>query len=166
MIEAALDLVREESFARGESSLYFDALLNSKRPDLIEQAFEFLDDPSEVVRRDASRALGGLEGDPRARQAAERVATGDTSAMVRSAAIETLGTFPPAPETTRLLADLSLGADPQVSSSAVAALGEYAAKGSPEAYLALTRIAAEPSSAGQKAAVLLAEIEAPASEVG
>jgi hypothetical protein len=146
MTEAALDLVQKIVFARREPEVYFDALLNSGRSDLIERALGYTDHADETVRRAAIDALKGLPGDPRALETVVDLLADEPSPLVRGAAVESLAVLEPTPEGAPVLLELSLhDPDRGVRARAVGALGEHATRGLVEAHDALVRASTEGS---------------------
>jgi hypothetical protein len=151
LLGAGLEAVREQAFARSEPQLYFEALVNSGRIDLIDLTYDYLDNPDERTRSAATEILGRLDGDPRAAEALARAIALDEVARVRAAAAEALGSLTPSPETARLLlAAATNDADAEVRSQAVSALGGHALQGSGEARAALEGLVASGDPAVQE----------------
>lgn len=160
LIDAGLELVREQAFERGEPSVYFDALGNSGRPDLVAQSFAYLDHPDPAVRLAAAKSLGKLPDDLRTFAELAHVATRDESPSVRAAALEALVALPPTPESADLLRGVAgSDADVVVRDRAVTTLGSHALRGSGEAYDALVDLAGNPGEAGDLARSVLADLE-------
>jgi hypothetical protein len=160
LLDAGLDLARETAFARGQPDVFFHALRNSQRPDLLAQSFAYLDHADAAVRRGAVEALGALAEHPRTRGALARAAKRDESPLVRGAALASLTELPP----TRQSADLLRGvagsdADPSVRIGAVDALASQAQRGSSEAYQALVELAQNDGESGDRARSTLADFE-------
>src|SRR5262249_49604820 len=144
IVDTALDLTRDVSLAGDYPDPWFRALAHSGRVDLIEEAFAYVNDPNELVRRAANEALGALDGDPRVTERLLETVRSDESAMVRSAAADVLGKLEPSAEVTSGLAAVAVDdADPVGRARALAALSQLALQGSEPARAELERLAAQ-----------------------
>lgn len=160
LLDAGLDLVRESSFGRDEPAVYFAALRNSGRPDLIEQSFEYIDHDDASVRSAAASSLGGLPSSTRARERLLDVASHDDSAEVRSAAVDALVEHEPSPEAAAALGDIAVAdGDPEVRGRAVDTLHAQALRGSTAARIVLTELGTGESEAAESARSALSDLE-------
>jgi hypothetical protein len=162
LVDAGLDLVRETTFARGQPDVFFHALRNSQRPDLLALCFDYVDHADVAVRHGAIEALGVLAHDPRTRGTLARAARRDGSPLVRGAALAAIAELPPARQSTNLLRNVAgSDSDTAVRIGAVDALASQAQRGSSEAYAALGELARSDGESGDRARSTLADLEAP-----
>jgi HEAT repeat protein len=142
---ATLTTLKEQAFTRGQPSVYFEALANSGKPELIAEAFSYVDDPNAETRQGVLRALAKLEDDPRAVQTLVRKAQeGSEETGVRQVAIEELGEFRGSPEAVQTLMRIADGeADEAIRTGALLALGRLAHAGVKEVLPTLRRAAAD-----------------------
>src|SRR5262249_8520757 len=121
--------------------------------------------------RAANEALRALESDPRVSEALLKSARGDASALVRGAAVDTIGSLDPGADVGGGLAAVALeDPDPRVRTHAVDALAELALHGSEPADAELERLASQGADGvQQEARSRLADVDAakePAKQVG